>query len=118
MTEKEAIRMFEDRLKLDVIEHVPEYAEAMKMAVSALKENQQHHEIETVKVRRDNDGWIPVDPNNLPDPEVLCCDRYGEQLIGYLSNTEEGFICESNECIMYDVVAWMDKPKPYKKDGE
>lgn len=65
-----------------------------------------------------NDGWIPVDPNNLPDPEVLCCDRYGEQLIGYLSNTEEGFICESNECIMYDVVAWMDKPKPYKKDGE
>lgn len=39
MTEKEAIRMFEDRLKLDVIEHVPEYAEAMKMAVSALKEN-------------------------------------------------------------------------------
>lgn len=65
-----------------------------------------------------NDGWIPVDPNNLPDPEVLCCDRYGEQLIGYLSNTEEGFICESNECIMYDVVAWMDKPKSYKKDGE
>lgn len=66
----------------------------------------------------ENDGWTPVDPNNLPDPEVLCCDRYGEQLIGYLSNTEEGFICESNECIMYDVVAWMDKPKPYKKDGE
>lgn len=66
----------------------------------------------------ENDGWIPVDPNNLPDPEVLCCDRYGEQLIGYLSNTEEGFICESNECIMYDVVAWMEKPKPYRKDGE
>lgn len=39
MTENEAIRMLEDRLKMDVIEHVPEYAEAMKMAVSALKEN-------------------------------------------------------------------------------
>lgn len=65
-----------------------------------------------------NDGWIPVDPNNLPDTEVLCCDRYDEQLIGYLSNTEEGFICESNECIMYDVVAWMYKPERYRKEGE
>lgn len=66
----------------------------------------------------DNDGWITVDPNNIPDREVLCCDEYGEQLIGYLSKTEEGWICESGECTMYYVVGWMEKPEPYRKDGE
>lgn len=65
-----------------------------------------------------NDSWIPVDPNNIPDREVLCCDEYGEQLIGYLSNTEDGWICESEECTMYYVVGWMEKPESYRKDGE
>lgn len=65
-----------------------------------------------------NDKWIPVDPNNIPDREVLCCDEYGEQLIGYLSNTEDGWICESEECTMYYVVGWMPKPEPHRKDGE
>ena len=83
MTEKEAIRMFEDRLKLEVIEHVPEYAEAMKMAVSALKENQQHHEIETVKVRRDNDGWIPEKEKPPEKKSVLMCDAAGCRDVGW-----------------------------------
>lgn len=65
-----------------------------------------------------NDKWIPVDPNNIPDSEVLCCDEYGEQLIGYLSKTEDGWICESEECTMYYVVGWMPKPEPCRKDGE
>lgn len=65
-----------------------------------------------------NDGWIPVDPNNIPYKEVLCCDEYGEQLIGYLSKTEDGWICESEECTMYYVVGWMPKPEPCRKDGE
>lgn len=67
----------------------------------------------------DNDnGWTPVEPENLPEGEVLCCDKYGEMLIGWLSNTNLGYACESEECTMYDVVAWMEKPKPYKEDGE
>lgn len=49
MTENEAIRMFEDRLQLNVAEYVPEYAEAMKMAISALEEIQQYREIGTVE---------------------------------------------------------------------
>lgn len=64
--------------------------------------------------KKENDDWIPVNPDNIPDTEVLCCDKYGEMLIGYLSNTEEEYVCESDECIMYDVVAWMNKPKSYK----
>ena len=64
------------------------------------------------------DRWIPVDPENIPDAEVLCCDEYGEELIGYLSNTAEGWVCESDECVMYYVVAWKPKPDPYRKEGE
>lgn len=53
-----------------------------------------------------NDGWIPAEPENIPE-EVICCDKYGELLIGRLSNTDLGYVCESEECTMYDVVAWM-----------
>ena len=66
-----------------------------------------------------NDGWIPVDKNNTPDHEILACDRYDNELIGYLgynADTEE-FVCESDECIMYQVIAWMEKPEPYRPEG-
>lgn len=65
-----------------------------------------------------NDGWIPVDKNNVPDHEILACDRYKNELIGYLSyNADlEEFVCESDECIMYQVIAWMEKPEPYRPE--
>ena len=65
-----------------------------------------------------NDGWIPVDKNNIPKNEVLACDRYENELIGYLSyNADaEEFVCESDECIMYQVIAWMEKPEPYRPE--
>ena len=65
-----------------------------------------------------NDGWIPVDKNNVPDHEILACDRYKNELIGYLSYNadSEEFVCESDECIMYQVIAWMEKPEPYRPE--
>ena len=63
-----------------------------------------------------NDGWIPVDKNNIPDHEVLACDKYGEELIGYVDVIDEGFFCECDGEIMYDVIAWMEKPEPYKPE--
>lgn len=68
---------------------------------------------ETTRQSRDN-GWIPCNPEKMPEKEVMCCDKYGELLIGWLSNTNLGYVCESEECTMYDVVAWMEKPEPYK----
>ena len=65
-----------------------------------------------------NDGWIPVDKDSVPQNEILACNRYGNELIGYLiydSNAEE-FVCESDECIMYQVTAWMEKPEPYRPE--
>lgn len=65
-----------------------------------------------------NDGWNPVDKNNIPKNEVLVCDRYENELIGYLSyNADaEEFVCESDECIMHQVIAWMEKPEPYRTE--
>lgn len=65
-----------------------------------------------------NGGWIPVHKDNVPDHEILACDRYGNELIGYLdydSEVEE-FVCESNDVIMYQIIAWMEKPEPYSQE--
>lgn len=65
-----------------------------------------------------NDGWIPVDKNNIPEAEILACDGYKNELIGYLRYNPDGeeFICESDECIMHQVTAWMPRPEPYKPE--
>lgn len=70
-----------------------------------------------------NDGWIPVDEDNIPDHEVLACNEDGCELIGYIDIVGYGFFCEEGESgiCMYDVVAWMEKPEPYrpeKSEGE
>lgn len=73
---------------------------------------------EITRVSRDNDGWIPVHKDNVPDHEILACDKYGNELIGYLdydSEVEE-FVCESNDVIMYQIIAWMEKPEPYRQE--
>lgn len=61
--------------------------------------------------------WIPCECITEPiDREVLCCDKYDNELIGWLdyNDYEECWVCESDECIMYDTVAYMEKPKPYE----
>lgn len=63
-----------------------------------------------------NDGWIPVDKDSLPDHEVLACNRYGEELIGYLGEDECGIYCESDGEVVGYVTAWMEKPEPYKPE--
>ena len=65
-----------------------------------------------------NNGWIPVDKNNIPEDEILACDGYKNELIGYLRYNPDGeeFICESDECIMHQVTAWMPRPEPYRPE--
>ena len=63
-----------------------------------------------------NDGWIPIDEDNIPDHEVLVCNRYAEELIGYIGKDESGFYCESDGEVVGYVTAWMEKPEPYKPE--
>lgn len=63
--------------------------------------------------KNDNNGWIPIDEDNIPDHEVLACNRYAEELIGYIGKDESGFYCESDGEVVDYVTAWMEKPEPY-----
>ena len=63
--------------------------------------------------------WIPCSETiDIPDHEVLCCDRYGEELIGWLGYNDNQWLCESDGEMMYDPIAWREKPEPYREEGE
>ena len=66
MTENEAIEMFEERLGLDVIEDVTEYAEALRTAITAIKEIEQYRKIGTVEECRE-----AVDKQKAKKPEII-----------------------------------------------
>ncbi len=55
---------------------------------------------------------------DIPDHEIMACDRYGEFIIGYLDYKDEQWICESDSSLMYDPVAWCELPKAYKEVTE
>ena len=62
--------------------------------------------------------WIPVSETiDIPDHEILACDKYGELMFGYLAYEDEQWMCESDGDIMYDPTAWREKPEPYREDG-
>lgn len=59
--------------------------------------------------------WIPCsETEDLPEHEVLCCDKYGEELIGWLSYSDDQWLCESECEIMYDPIAWRELPEPWR----
>ena len=69
------------------------------------------------KAQQPEPQWIPCDDTvDLPEHEVLCCDRYGAMLIGWLSCSDDQWLCESDNEMMYDPVAWMPLPEPYKEE--
>ena len=63
--------------------------------------------------------WIPCSKTiDIPDHEVLCCDRHGEELIGWLSYIDDQWLCESDGEMMYDPIAWREKTEPYREEDE
>jgi len=55
---------------------------------------------------------------DIPDHEVLACNKYGEMIIGYLVYDDDQWICESETLFMYDPIAWLPLPEPYKEDDD
>lgn len=109
MTREEALTEIKERV------HVAEYVnssyvdcvdiEALRMAIKSLGQPKQR--------------WIPCSKTiDIPDHEVLCCDKYGEELIGWLSYNDDQWLCESDGEMMYDPIAWREKPEPYREEGE
>ena len=76
--------------------------------------------IEIVKQEAEkyNNGWIPCSDRLPEEYTVLCCDKYGEMIIGHpyfdeVSDTN--YSAESDNEMMYNCVAWQPLPEPYKK---
>ena len=54
---------------------------------------------------------------DIPDHEILACDKYGKEMFGYLAYEDEQWLCESDGCVMFDPIAWREKPEPYREEG-
>ena len=75
-------------------------------------------EVEEMPPAQPEQRWIPCSGTvDIPDHEVMACDRYGEFIIGYVDCKDKQWICESDSSLMYDPVAWCELPKPYKEGG-
>lgn len=67
------------------------------------------------------DGWIPCSERLPEEYTVLCCDKYGEMIVGHpyfdeVSDTN--YSAESDNEMMYNCVAWQPLPQPYQPKGE
>lgn len=84
--------------------------EAVDAAIVALKAVSSENALEVVR-------WVPC-TERLPEKEVLCCDTRGNYLIGWVISDEAsdtGYSVESDECYMFNCIAWMPMPKAYKE---
>lgn len=68
-----------------------------------------------------NGCWIPCSVRLPEEYTVLCCDNYGEMIVGHpyfddVSNTN--YSAESDNEMMYNCVAWQHLPEQYKQKGE
>ena len=65
--------------------------------------------------------WIPCSERLPEEFDVLCCDNHGNILVANPFKCDEsdtGFSAESDECYMYNCIAWMPRPKPYREESE
>jgi len=61
--------------------------------------------------------WIPCKERLPKEYEVLCCDIYKNCIVGHPfadDSASTGFSAESEGEFMYECVAWMSLPKPWK----
>ena len=61
--------------------------------------------------------WIPCKERLPREYEVLCCDIYKNCIVGHPfadDSVSTGFCAESEGEFMYECVAWMPLPKPWK----
>ena len=62
-------------------------------------------------------GWIPCKERLPREYEVLCCDIYKNCIVGHPfvdDSVSTGFCAESEGEFMYECVAWMPLPQPWK----
>ena len=98
-------------------EEVAEIKQALDFYESALK-NEDGYLSVMCERKECNNGWIPCSERLPEEYTVLCCDKYGEMIVGHpyfdeVSNTN--YSAESDNEMMYDCVAWQPLPQPFKE---
>lgn len=80
--------------------------------------------VSAIKALPSADRWISCS-ERLPGEDesfyVLCCDKYGEIMIGHVFACNDGetpYSAESEYEYMYDCVAWQPLPTPYREGGQ
>ena len=74
--------------------------------------NRKAHEMGIQALERTR--WIPCS-ERIPKGAVLCCDDRGNMLAGLLCEDETGYMAYDDDGQeMYNCVAWMQLPEPYK----
>ena len=83
--------------------------------IATIIENEQDMRVALQPEQR----WIPCSETvDIPDHEIMACDKYGELMFGYLAYEDEQWLCESDGSMMVDPIAWREKPEPYQEEGE
>lgn len=72
-------------------------------------------ELKDTLLRGQQMKWIPCN-ERMPKDTVLCCDDRGNMLVGLLCKDEAGYMAYGDDGQeMYNCVAWMPLPEPYKE---
>ena len=77
--------------------------------------NAYRAEIEALSAQQ----WIPCSERLPEEFYALCCDIHGEMLIANpfeCDDSDTGFSAESEDCYMYNCVAWMPLPPSFKEE--
>ena len=65
--------------------------------------------------------WVRCSKKLPEEWEVLCCNKYGDYLLGHPyedESSETGFSAESDEALLMDCTALMSLPEVYKGEKE
>ena len=78
--------------------------------------NRKAHEMGIQALERTK--WIPCS-ERLPEGLVICCDKEGNMLLGYLRRSATGYIAHDYAGTeLYGCVAWLPLPDAYCKENE
>lgn len=136
MTAEEAIKEFKDRIELgkkEYLKDIPEYIEALEMAIDALEKVEEYKRLEEQGLLI---KWIPFKLREMDEEEKECYGEFGFQLLdcplpdddeeilitlkdGYVE--QDTFLRDGVECYLdgggefgTEIIAWASKPKGYK----
>ena len=105
------------QVAIDALEKIPvrEFKKTDGLLDALISIGQVYRALKQLPPVQPEPQWIPCrETVDIPDHEILACDKYGEEMFGYLSYEDDQWLCVSDDCMMYDPIAWREKLEPYR----